>query len=89
MNRTIFIFKNRKNRYILPWQRRLVLLATNNRIEFVLTYVCVRVCFPAPPGTQRAAVRALPHGARHRERLERHGAHLAVCLLQGAAADLL
>lgn len=54
--------------------------------------ICCNVCvcvFCAPLGTQRAAVGALSHGARHRERLERHGAHLAVRLLQGAAADLL
>lgn len=40
-------------------------------------------------GAQGASVCTLSYGTRNCERLERHGAHLAVCLLEGTAADLL
>lgn len=51
-------------------------------------------CLLPPPasrsaGAPGAAGYPLPHGARHGEGLERHGAHLAVRLLQGPAANLL
>lgn len=49
-------------------------------------------CHSGPPhsaGAPGAAGHPLPHGARCGAGLERHGAHLAVRLLQGPAADLL
>lgn len=70
-----------------------------NRTWCVIETFCVSVLragwscwcflFLSPSGAQRPVVRALPDGARDSERLERHGEDLAVCLLQGAAADLL
>lgn len=40
-------------------------------------------------GAQRSPLDPIPNGARHSEGLERHGAHLAVCVFKRPASDVL
>ena len=40
-------------------------------------------------GAQRSPLDPIPDGAWHSEGLERHGAHLAVCVFERPASDIL
>ncbi len=78
----------------MSYKRKVVIIWTNS-FDFMLLCVIIMqnhsVLFISVvySGAQGAAVCPLSYGTRYCERLEWHGAHLAVRVLKGTAADLL